>query len=644
MANLSGIPPDTIPNIRLNHSVRNLDIDFSAIQYSLSENNIVHYRLLGYEDNWQDIEGERRISYMNLPPGTYTLELKAANSNGKWIPPEELLRVTVLPPYWNTWYFRIGVFIAIFLLIWGYISFRNRQMVLQNKLLQEKVNDRTHELENANQRERKARAQAEEAARAKSQFLANMSHEIRTPMNGMLGMAELLYDEKLTAEQKDHVDVIIKSGESLLTIINDILDFSKIESGKFELDKHTVNLVGMAEEVLSLLAGKVQGKPLELLYRLEPDLPENIWADGLRLRQILLNLVGNAIKFTEKGEICIWISRDASLENGELSRVRFSVSDTGIGIPEDKQSQLFESFTQVDASTTRKYGGTGLGLSISSRLTLLMGGKLKVDSVMGEGSTFYFSIDTSVPEETLAPQFVLPDLKKVLLLDQHESHAAMIRFQLESLNIQTEVLSKDQIDWERQQLDTYDAILCNRDWEHTEIPAGARTLKKQYPNIKWIHLAPLGISKEEEAYTFFDEIILKPVRRNALFQCLKTLWNIQLEPMKSEQVVQEKAPITAINILLAEDNAINQKLALRVLKKLGYEADLAKNGREVLERMAEKSYGVILMDVTNAGTGWAGNHPANSQFRGSTATTLYYCPDSQCDGRRSRKVPGGRDE
>ena len=506
---------------------------------------------------------------------------------------------SLLMPSIEGWQPGMIIAFAVMLLILGINLFKNRQLSRKNKILHEKLVANKQDLELVKQRETETKIAAEAAARTKSQFLATMSHEIRTPMNGVLGMAELLSNENLSPEHRNYVEIILKSGESLLSIINDILDFSKIESGKLELDKYPVNLVDCAEEVLSLLSGEIEQKPLELLYEIEEGLPEIIITDGLRLRQILLNLAGNALKFTEEGEICISMSRGYASDDQHVC-INFAVSDTGIGIEKNKQANLFESFTQADATTARKYGGTGLGLTISSRLVQLMGGELQLKSNPGQGSVFYFSLEMEIEESTTRVASPHLEGRRILLLDTNDHHSGLIQQHLrhENVVLDIELVAADQVNYPAN-IHEYDLILFNMMCEAKGLIGHTANLKKRVPHVKTLYFSPLYAFRQIKSFSLFDEVLPKPVKRKDLLKALGQLWRAEDKPLHipGRGTVQPQLASADFRILLAEDNPVNQKLALRTIDKLGYQADLAQNGKEVLECFAQKTYDLILMDV-----------------------------------------------
>ena len=417
-----------------------ITFEFTSLNFVPASYKHYRYQLVGFDLHWNNIGTKRSATYTNLDPGEYILRINGQNNQGEWSGKVKSLYVRIIPPFWLTWWFKLLVGLSVVTAIVSAYWMRVKVIEAQKKKLQEQVYLQTAQLiETAQQAERakidsdKARVEADEANRAKSIFLATMSHEIRTPMNGVIGMASLLEQTHLNDEQRVYAQTISTCGENLLTVINDILDFSKIESGKMELEHKEFELRTCVEEVLDVFATKASNIGLDLVYEIDPLVPAHLIGDGVRLRQILINLVGNAVKFTHQGEVFIGI-RLLGDPRSPVCKIGFEVKDTGIGIPADKMERLFKSFSQVDSSTTRKYGGTGLGLVISEKLVVLMKGEIYASSIEGKGTCIHFSIniDAGNPlRKNLMPLDASSmEGKRILVVDDNETTGRILHTQL----------------------------------------------------------------------------------------------------------------------------------------------------------------------------------------------------------------------
>ncbi len=584
--------PGLMHPLRLAYDDKLVTFEFAALDFTSPANNRYSYRLEGFDTDWIDAGASHRATYTNLDSGHYVFRVRAANAEGSWSANQLTIPVDVAPAPWNTAAARVAYLIlacGLLALAWRWWRRRRAREQRYQLELEQTVRERTHELEERN-------AELQVLTRAKSDFVARMSHELRTPMNGVLGLTSLLLDTRLDAAQRRFAEGIHRSADSLLAVVNDVLDLSKIEAGRVTLDPIEGDVLRIVEETLEILSPRAMGKGLELLFDepLEP-LPR-VLVDAVRLRQVLINLGGNAVKFTESGEVAFRVvplktDRDAL-------RVRFEVADTGIGIAPENHARIFEQFSQENASTTRRFGGTGLGLAISREIVELMGGELGLASTQGSGSTFSFTLTLPVVAPADAQTAGRLDGVRVLVADDNAAARLLMANALRNWGARpTPVGSLEEAILELQSA-AYEALILDDPLPDGSAHDVLRDLKST-PSIRpWvIRLVSFSsLTPNCESGRGFDVELTKPLRLARLREALTQRGDapaVAAHPLPAAA----SPPRLRGRVLLVEDQSVNREVAMGMLAALGVESEYAANGHEALARLAAgNSFDAVLMD------------------------------------------------
>ncbi|MEO8591712.1 MAG: response regulator [Candidatus Solibacter sp.] len=601
-------------DLALAHNQNGLSLEFAALSYANPPKIRYRFKLDNLEKQWTMADAQQHNArYPGLSPGDYVFRVQASTDGGvNWAEQGASLRLNVAPPWWSTIWLRSAAALAFMGLLFGMYKLRVTALQKRQLHLERVVERRTTQLVEARDQAQAANQRAEDATQAKSMFLANMSHEIRTPMNAVIGMAYLALKTPLSEKQRDYVKKIHNAGTSLLGVINDILDFSKIEAGKLDIESVEFRLDEVISSVTSITAQKAQDKGLEFLAEVDSSVPPNLVGDPLRLGQVMTNLINNAIKFTERGDVCL---KAELLEKvGERARLRFSVTDTGMGMTPEQTARLFQPFSQADMSTTRKHGGTGLGLTISRRLVELMGGEIWLESEPGVGSTFRFTVSLGVASSSARNRIVPEQLRAIsaLVVDDNAAARDILVHSLDGLCARVDAVSSgEEAIRAVEQHDSgqpYDVIFM--DWRMPGMDGlqAVRLIKgntqlKARPAIVLVTAFGREEVREEAERIQVEGFLLKPVTSSMLVDTLVTLFagDARDRTVLAPDVDRHADRLRSLRVLLAEDNEINQQIAVELLEGVGATVEVANNGLEAVRKLLGQpvppNYDVVLMDL-----------------------------------------------